>query len=314
MTTTASEWPIASVQDIMDALEQNPDFREAVRRHTLDEEIRQLPAIVRELQRAVADLTQTIHEYIAATDARLERLEAGQAELKSGLARMEERQDRTEERQTRMEERQTRMEERQTRMEERQTRMEERQTRMEERQDRTEERQTRTEERQTRTEERQTRMEGRQDRMEGHISNLRGTDYERRAARRARRAAQRRLNLLNATVLYAITVPDNDTIPELLDRAVAAGRITEEQLDEVEDADVILGGNPADAPAETAYVIAEVSLAIADNDIDRAAERAGILARAGNVPVRAVVIGTAVPDGVRQYALQRDVEIVIMPE
>ena len=75
--------PIQSFQDILDLLEQNPEYREAMRRHILDEEFRRVPADVRELRESIASLAQTVREYVAATDARLGRLEEGQAELKA---------------------------------------------------------------------------------------------------------------------------------------------------------------------------------------------------------------------------------------
>ena len=67
--------PIATFEDILAAMENNPQLQAAMRQHVLDQEFLQLPAIVRELQQTVAQLAQLVHDYIAATDARLERLE-----------------------------------------------------------------------------------------------------------------------------------------------------------------------------------------------------------------------------------------------
>ena len=80
--------PIQSFQDILDVLEQNPEYREAMRRYILDEEFRRLPADNRELRESIASLAQTVREFVAATDARLGRLEEGQAELKADVTEL----------------------------------------------------------------------------------------------------------------------------------------------------------------------------------------------------------------------------------
>ena len=287
--------PIYSFQDILRILEQNPELREAMRRYILDEEFRQLPAAVRELRETVANLAQVGHEYMLATNARLDRLEAGQEELKAGQARMEARQEQMEARQDRMEANQEEMKANQEEMKANQEEMKASQKEMKDA---------------------FARMERRQDRMEGHLNNLRGTEYERRAARRARRAAARWLNLFHATVVQAITVPDNNIIPNLMDDAVAANRVTLEQADDLELADLILAGSLTDAGDEPAYAVVEVSLAIDENDINRARERAGALARASAAPVavRPAVIGTAIPDDARLYADRNSVAVIIIPE
>ena len=297
-----ADTPIYSFQDILRILEQNPELREAMRRYILDEELRQLPAAVRELRETVANLAQVVHDYMLATNARLDRLEAGQEELKAGQARMEARQEQMEARQDRMEARQDRMEARQDRMEANQEEMKANQEEMKASQ--------------KEMKDAFARMERRQDRMEGHLNNLRGTEYERRAARRARRAAARWLNLFHATVVQAITVPDNNIIPNLMDDAVAANRVTLEQADDLELADLILSGSLTDAGDEPAYAVVEVSLAIDENDINRARERAGALARASAAPVavRPAVIGTAIPDDARLYADRNSVAVIIIPE
>lgn len=99
---------IDTFDDILAAMDRDPQLLEAVRERVLDAEIRRLPASVQELREMIAELRQMLRDYIAATNERLDRLEAGQAELKAGQAelradvselkagqaRIEERQDR----------------------------------------------------------------------------------------------------------------------------------------------------------------------------------------------------------------------------
>ena len=243
--------PIATFEDILAAMENNPRLQAALRQHVLDQEFLQLPAIVRELQQAVAQLTQLVHDYIAATDARLEqietrlaRLEDDVTELKAGQARLEGD---------------------------------------------------------------VTELKAGQARLEGNMNRLIGSDYERKAARRASRLAQRNLSLRDLHVIYAITTPDSNRLPELLDRAIAAGRIDADEADDLENADVILAG-----PGQ--YVVAETSVTVDRNDVMRARNRADLLARATATSVRATVIGAQALDSAIQDAAANDVAIMILPE
>ncbi len=148
--------------------------------------------------------------------------------------------------------------------------------------------------------------------MEGQLNNLTGTDYERKVAKRAPRAARRYLGLQQASVVYGITVPDDNRIADLLRRATEAGTITDEQAEELERADLILSGVFSDD--ELSYAVAEVSVTIDEHDVDRARGRARILQDASRALAKAAVIGTTISDANRQRAEQDNVAVVIMDE
>ena len=215
--------PIATFEDILAAMENNPQLQAAMRQHVLDQEFLQLPAIVRELQQTVVQLAQVVHDYTAATNERLERLEAGQAKL------------------------------------------------------------------------------------EGNMNRLIGSDYERKAARRSSRLAQRQLGMSSMTVIYAIITPDNNRLPDLLDHAIATGRINAAEADELENADIVLVG-------EDQFILAEVSVTLDENDIRRARSRADLLAQATTTPVRAAAIGTYALESAAQHAAANNVSVLILPE
>ena len=85
---TAAQTPIVTFQDILDAIAQNPELKEEMRRHLQDEELRNLP-------QTVALLAQNLQELTAIVQAMAERqarMEGDIAELKDGQTRMEERQ------------------------------------------------------------------------------------------------------------------------------------------------------------------------------------------------------------------------------
>ena len=343
MLTTPGDIPINTFGDILAAMERDPELCAEMRRHILGEEILRLPETVANLAqtvREILDVVRGISERQDRMEGQLGRMEEWQDRVEGQLGRMEERQDRVEGQLGRMEERQDRVEGQLGRMEERQDRMEGQLGRMEERQDRVEGQLGRMEERQDRVEGQLGRMEERQDRMEqditdlkagqsrmeqditdlkagqsrmqGQLNNLMGTDYERKVARRLRRTAERRLNLRAAEVIYAVVAPDNNTIPDLLSEALDAGRIDNDQIDEVERADLIISGR--NQAGGTTYAVVETSITIDRRDIDRAAVRATLLERASDATALAVVVGTDISDADRSHAGDNGVAVIVMLE
>ena len=271
--------PIATFEDILAAMENNPQLQAAMRQHVLDQEFLQLPAIVRELHQTVAQLAQLVHDYIAATDARfsqieerLDRLEAGQARLEGDVTELKAGQARLEGDVAELKAGQARLEKGQANLEGD-----------------------------------VAELKASQARLDGNMNRLIGSDYERKAARRASRLAQRQLSLRDMQVIYAITLPDDNRLPDLLDQAITAGRIDDEEADELENADLILAGTGH-------YVLAETSVTVDENDVRRARYRADLLAKATTAPARATVIGAHALDSAVQYAAINDVAILILPE
>lgn len=306
MTTVA----INSFQDILDALEQNPEYRDSLRRLILDEEFLQLPAIVRELQETVADLARTVREYMAATNARLDRLEVGQEELRAGQARLEAGQEELRAGQDELRGNQTRMEGDIVDLKAGQARMQGDIAELQAGQIRMQGDIEELQAGQTQMQKDIDALKDGQNRMQGQLNNLSGTDYERRVARFLRRYAIRRLNLYNAALLYSVTMPDNHTVPEMLDAAVANGVISNDRADELADVDLIVSGNFEAADGELVYVAAEVSITVFEDDVDRAKERAGIMEQICGIPVKAAVVGDTIFEDVREYADRNGVAAV----
>ena len=150
-------------------------------------------------------------------------------------------------------------------------------------------------------------VDGRLDRLEGNVNRLIGTDYERKAARRASRLANRYLGMADMPVIYAVTMPDNNQFPEILDNAIRAGRMDENEAEELEEVDIVMRGPGG-------YVVAEVSVTLDETDVQRARERAGLLSKAVTEPVRAIVIGARALDVAYQLAADNHVAVMILPE
>ena len=82
---TAANTPIATFQDILDAMARNPELEAEMRRRLQDEELRNLPQTVARLAQSLEELTAIVTAMVERQD----RMEADIAELKDGQTRME---------------------------------------------------------------------------------------------------------------------------------------------------------------------------------------------------------------------------------
>ena len=131
-----------------------------------------------------------------------------------------------------------------------------------------------------------------QARISGQLSNIIGSDYERQAARLAVRRMRQQFCLSRIEMLQAITVPDKLDLTNLLDRANETGAISQEEADDMELADLALRG--LESEGREVHVVAEVSRTVQDEDVQRAARRAAIMARATGGTVHPAVIGESI--------------------
>ena len=101
------------------------------------------------------------------------------------------------------------------------------------------------------------------------------------------------------------TQRDRAALTQLLDDAESEGRIEPVETNELDLADLVL---TADGPTD--YILAEISLTIQQDDIDRAAERAGLLAKATGRTVAPFAVGAREePDLHRGH-----VQVLLIPE
>lgn len=123
--------------------------------------------------------------------------------------------------------------------------------------------------------------------LTGQVDWLRGDAIERRFRERPHTylgRIARRMRLLTPLEL-----------DELLERATVGGALSDPQADEVRLADGVFHGRRTGS-GEEVYVLVEASVGVGVHDVERARERAALLARAG-VTAIAVVGGTwVVPD------------------
>ena len=97
---------INNFDDILQAMEQDPALREAMRRHILTEELLQLPVLVSRLETSVAQFQEgqsrletrmgNLEDGQSRLETRMDNLEAGQEELKGRMDNLEDGQKRLE--------------------------------------------------------------------------------------------------------------------------------------------------------------------------------------------------------------------------
>ena len=128
------------------------------------------------------------------------------------------------------------------------------------------------------------RIDGEVSRLGGDVRRLAGTDYESHVATYVHRYLRRNLGI-NAAVLPSQC--NRSALTSLLDEAESHGLIEPADTDELDKTDRVL---TADGPTD--YLLAEFSVTVQQDDVDRAAERASLLAKATPRTVTPFAIGT----------------------
>ena len=162
--------------------------------------------------------------------------------------------------------------------------------------------QTRLEEKVDRLDQKVDRIDGEVGRLGGDVRRLAGTDYESHVATYVHRFLRRNLGI-NAAVLACQR--DRSALTSFLDEAESQGLIDAADTDELDKTDLVL---TADGPTD--YLLAEVSITVQQDDVDRAAQRAGLLAKATARTVTPFVIGAREEPGLRRG----EVQMVLIPE
>ena len=284
MTTTAPsppDTPIATFEDILQVMEQNPRLQQAMKYHVLDEQYRELPGVVAQLATTVQDLASVVQT----TVERLDRLEAAIVQ----------------------------MVERQARLEAAMTELATTVTGLAERQDRLEAAMVQLADTVAGIAERQEILGQRVSSMHGDVGRLTGRDYEGIintgiAIRMRSHLNLRRPILVHDTSNTATTAALNSILDQPLDDNI----ITPDEALEIIRADFVVGGA---REGRTTYALGETSITLRRDDIRRAAQRAALLAKATGHSTHAFAIGADEPAPEhRQLAQLLGVTIIVAPE
>ena len=129
-------------------------------------------------------------------------------------------------------------------------------------------------------------------RLQDDVGGLKGIVLEERYRNRAFAYFSR---LIRGT--HALT---GDELVALLERAVTEGRLSEDGMDEIAQADVVVRGQQRESPGEV-YLVVEVSWGVGPGDVERAVRRAALLAQTG-LQTMPVVAGERITDEAAELA------------
>jgi exonuclease VII small subunit len=270
---------VRDFDDLLKILETQPDWRSRLRRalfpeidipralqelaaaqQRTEEALRQLVRSVERLEIQQVNLTQGQK----AIEFRLEHLEQGQQ-------RLEQSQQNLKQGQQKLEQGQQRLEQSQQNLEQGQQRLEQSQQNLEQGQQKLEQGQQKLEQGQQKLEQGQQKLEHRQGRVERDVRDLKGLSHERTYRDKADAIFGRFLrNGRNAT----------HSVSDQLYEAVASGRISDQEVEQVLAADLLWSGNERSSKAEIVLVL-EASWRAEQQDVTRAHDRTAVLRRIG---------------------------------
>lgn len=92
----------------------------------------------------------------------------------------------------------------------------------------------------------------------------------------------------------------DDELVALLEEAVARGVLSEDGMDEIGRADVVVRGQRRESPDEV-YLVVEVSWGVGPGDVERAVRRAALLSQTG-LHAMPVVAGECITDEAAELA------------
>jgi uncharacterized phage infection (PIP) family protein YhgE len=156
-------------------------------------------------------------------------------------------------------------------------------------------------------------MQGAIGTMQGTIGNIQGTIYEQKIGNNIASIVRQHLGIRSVRILKGYKTSDEMTFHDLIDEAEDQGVISEQERIDAGNTDIVLQGQ-RHPDLSTMYVVLEVSVTVAENDINRAAARAGILQKATGEATIPAVIGAHMDDIRQELAQGRDVTLITIGE
>jgi len=273
---------VSDFRDLVELLEQKPQWRQELRRLVLTDELLDLPRLVAELVEAQKRTDATIAQLVEAqkrTEERLDRVDAQIAELVEAqkrtdatIAQLVEAQKRTDATIAQLVEAQKRTEERLDRVDAQIAELVEAQKRAEERLDRVDRQIAELVEAQKRTEDAVAELAVSQRRMGEDVGLLKGFAME--------NSFRTRPLVWYSPILRRPHVLSDEELIELVEPAVERGLLSDSEFRDLSLADAVVVGR-LKRDGEQVYLVVEVSWGVGESDLQRAVRRAQYLARIG---------------------------------
>ncbi len=276
---------VNDIADILRIIREQPEWADALRAALLSKDLLELP--------------QRLAEFAAAAEKRFATLETDVADLKAGQARLETDVTDLKAGQARLESDVTDLKAGQARLESDVTDLKAGQARLE------------TDVADLKAD--VTELKAGQSRQEGIIGNFRGSYYELKIGNNIASIINQHMNLRRIRVLKGSRAPDDMAFLDLLLDAEDQGIITEQERAEATNVDIVLQAQTHPEQSRI-YIVIEISVTIANHDINRAAARADILRKATGEAAIPAVIGAHSDEARHQLALEHDVTLITVNE
>ena len=294
---------INNIQDLIQLLRDQPNWAAELRGILLSDELKDLPAAVRELAQAVRDSAERTGQRLAAlesvTEALSERTQAVATKV-DGL-------------QTQMNALDTKVDALDAKVDGLQTQMNALDTKVDALDAKVDGLHSQVEGLGTTT-----------DTLTGNMNFLRGAEYERRAENRALHQTQTGMGFLQPRIVMVPRAGMQPVFSSVLARARANAGREQRTLPELTEqnnflnADVIIAdmGDPGTRERRSppvAYALFEGSITADGDDVQRAADRARTLAQTMSVPVTPAVIAESAPEPTVRQADAASVQVFLAP-
>ena len=149
-------------------------------------------------------------------------------------------------------------------------------------------------------------------RMDGRLGRLEGAEYERRVSRTFIGVLSRALGgLRHGRLMHSSAYGTIPEFSELMETATDDDKISHSQWYEILLTDAVVRGVK---DGETIYAVAEISLTVHHDDIDRAVERAAIIQQATGATTYPIVIGDSIPPQQQAQASNKGVTALIIQQ
>jgi len=167
---------------------------------------------------------------------------------------------------------------------------------------------------QARLEQGQARIEDLMNKIDGKMDRLEEYRYERKAIKNCRSIITRQTGMGRVKIRFSQTNhPEDPEMTDQMDQAADRGEISQGEEAALRSAGLIASATNR-ATGERVNIVAEASISLSDNEIDRAKDRAATLAKATGETTLAMVICARAEEPRIGKARQDEVTILRMPE
>ena len=149
--------------------------------------------------------------------------------------------------------------------------------------------------------------------MEGENYNYHSLDYEERVIRRIYHIAGQHLDLISVRVHHGGDSGIDPVLDETLTEAAEQGDAAFNQVNNLLSCDLIISGRRR-GEQQREYAVFEASVTVGSDDVNRASERAAILAAITGSPAKGVAIGATLGSTQAELAQSRGVSAIAYAE